>query len=306
MVDPNKSKNCRTNSKPFLKWAGGKTHLIKDIYSYLPKNIIESKNITYVEPFVGSGAILFWFLQAFPTTKKAIINDINTDLNKAYNIIKCEPEKLIALLSELQTKYYSLKSEDDRKKFFLLQRENFNTQTLNELHNTTLLIFLNKTCFNGLYRVNKSGTFNVPFGRYNKPNICNAEKIRHANQLLQKAIILNVDYAEIVNYVDTSSAFFYIDPPYKPISKSSSFNAYANKLFDDNEQLRLKEFCTKIDKLGHRWLLSNSDMKNVDPKNEYFDNLYKDFNVNRIKVKRSINSIASKRGEISELLISNY
>jgi len=296
----------RCTARPFLKWAGGKAQLISSISISLPGYIKTSKDLVYVEPFLGSGAILFWFLQAFPNTKKAIVNDINPDLFKAYSIIKKEPANLIKELAKLQDKYYSLNNEEDRKNFFLAQRESFNTRNLNPLQNTTLLIFINRTCYNGLYRVNSKGLFNVPFGKYSNPRICDAETIRWDSQLLQKVTILNGDYTETLSYVDSPKAFFYLDPPYKPISNSSSFNAYSIESFDDAEQERLKDFCTRIDALGHSWLLSNSDVKNFDSKNEYFDNLYKDFNINRVKATRRINSNSSKRGEIFELLISNY
>ena len=154
----------RCTARPFLKWAGGKAQLISSISISLPGYIKTSKDLVYVEPFLGSGAILFWFLQAFPNTKKAIVNDINPDLFKAYSVIQKEPENLIKELAKLQDKYYSLNNEEDRKNFFLAQRESFNTRNLNPLQNTTLLIFINRTCYNGLYRVNSKGLFNVPFG----------------------------------------------------------------------------------------------------------------------------------------------
>ncbi|NVO11127.1 MAG: DNA adenine methylase [Bacteroidales bacterium] len=297
-------KNC--NAKPFLKWAGGKAQLIDSISSSLPKHLKTSESLIYVEPFIGSGALLFWFLQSYPNTKKAVVNDINQDLFNAYNVIKKEPENLIKELGSIQDKYYSLKDEMERKDFFLAQRDKFNARNLNSIQSTALLIFMNRTCYNGLYRVNSKGKFNVPFGKYSKPKICDVPTIKCDSQLLQKVTILNGDYSEILSHVDSPKAFFYIDPPYKPISQSSSFNAYDKNKFDDTEQERLKDFCARIGTLGHYWLLSNSDTKNFDPNNEYFDNLYKDFNIKRVKAKRKINSISSKRGEIFELLISNY
>lgn len=303
---PRMELNSQSTAKPFLKWAGGKTQLINSISNSLPNYLKNHENLVYAEPFIGSGAFLFWFLQAFPNTKKAIINDINPDLYKAYCIIKGEHENLIKELTKLQNSYYNLKSEAERKDFFLAKREIFNTRKNDSLKNTALLIFMNKTCFNGLYRVNSKGLFNVPFGKYHNPKICDAETIRSDSKLLQKVTILNGDYTEVLKHIDKKQAFFYFDPPYKPISKSASFNAYAAESFDDKEQERLRGFCTKVDSLGHFWLLSNSDLKNIDAENNYFDNLYKDFNIKRVKAKRSINSNSSKRGEIYELLISNY
>lgn len=305
------NKNCmlkkvKGNAKPFLKWAGGKAQLINQISDSLPDSLENTKSLVYVEPFIGSGALLFWFLKTFPNTKKAIINDINPDLYKVYITIKQEPENLIRDLSLLQMKYYSLKTEEERKDFFLKTREKFNSRNLDSLKSSSLLIFMNKTCYNGLYRVNGKGLFNVPFGKYKNPKICDAETIRYDSAILQKVTILNGDYSETLNYIDSKKTFFYFDPPYKPISKSSSFNAYTTATFDDKEQERLRDFCKKIDSLKHTFLLSNSDLKNNDSANEYFDILYKDFDIKRVKAKRRINSNSSKRGEIYELLISNY
>jgi DNA adenine methylase len=294
-------------AKPFLKWAGGKGQLLAAIEASLPKGLDQKKHLTYIEPFIGSGAVLFWFLKRFQNVKQAIINDINPDLYKAYNVIKNDPHSLIQALSALQEAYYKLKEETDRRSFFLERREAFNTRKENDLKNTALLIFLNRTCFNGLYRVNSKGRFNVPFGKYHQPKICDAATILADSQLLQKVTILTGDYEETLPYAG-GNTFFYFDPPYKPISKTSSFNAYAAEAFDDGQQERLKDFCTKIDTLGFQWLLSNSDMKNEEEGNHYFERLYQHnhFHIKRVKAKRNINSVSSKRGEINELLIANY
>jgi DNA adenine methylase len=222
-------------------------------------------------------------------------------------VIKTDPESLIKFLALLQEEYYRLQEENDKKQFFLEQRERFNTRTLDDVENTGLMIFLNRTCFNGLYRVNSKGKFNVPFGRYQKPKICDRETILADSQLLQKVTILNGDYEETLQYAGTNS-FFYFDPPYKPISKTASFNAYAAEVFDDAQQERLRNFCTKLDGLGFQWLLSNSDVKNTDEENHYFEDLYHqpNFRIKRVKAKRNINSVSTKRGEINELLIANY
>lgn len=293
-------------AKPFLKWAGGKTQLINAISNSLPDFFYREKSITYVEPFIGSGAMFFWFLNNFPNITQAIINDINPDLYKAYSIIKEEPRNLINSLNSLQENYYSFSDEESRKAFFLEKRALFNTRSLDTLQNTALLIFLNRTCFNGLYRVNSKGLFNVPFGKYTNPKICDSSVILADSKLLQRVTILNVDYSETVKHVNGNKTFFYLDPPYKPINKTSSFNAYAAETFNDSEQERLKSFCSEIGNMGHSWLLSNSDLKNVDDTNEYFDQLYKDFKITRVLASRRINSNANKRGEIFELLISNY
>jgi DNA adenine methylase len=295
------------NAKPFLKWAGGKGQLIPAIEMALPTDLIKKKKLTYIEPFIGSGAIMFWFLKQFPNVEKAVINDINTDLTKAYSVIKSNPKELIDALSVLQSYYYKFSLEEKKRNFFLKKREEFNSRHLNDLDSTVLLIFLNRTCFNGLYRVNSNNQFNVPFGKYDKPKICDAATIMADSAILQKVTILNGDYRETLQYA-TKETFFYLDPPYKPISKTSSFNSYAKDIFDDKEQKRLKLFCDKLSAQKYKWLLSNSDPKNIDPNDNFFEKLYSGSSIfiNRVKAKRSINSNASKRGEIFELLISNY
>ncbi|MGV3541486.1 MAG: DNA adenine methylase [Rufibacter sp.] len=293
-------------AKPFLKWAGGKTQLLPYIEQALPALMTSGKPFTYVEPFLGSGAVLFWFLRTFPHLQKALVNDINPDLYQAYQVVRQEPENLIKVLSALEATYFALPAEEARKAFFLEKRAQFNTRTLDSLQNTALLIFLNRTCFNGLYRVNSKGQFNVPFGKYANPRICDAPTLLADSQLLQKVTILQGDYAATLDHVAGEKAFFYFDPPYKPLSKTASFNAYAAETFNDAEQVRLKDFCTLLDQQGHPWLLSNSDVRNTNAQDDYFDVLYRGFDIQRVKAKRSINSVASKRGEIYELLVSNY
>ena len=293
------------NAKPFLKWAGGKTQLIPSIGQSLPNKLKEMKDLTYIEPFIGSGAIFFWFLRTFPNVKKAIINDINPDLAKAFETIRNNPHELISCLTATQKKYYSFKTVEEKKEYFLEQRKIFNSRKLDPIKNTCLLIFLNRTCFNGLYRVNSKNEFNVPFGKNLNPRICDQETILADSKLLQKVIILNGDFEETLKYA-TKNTFFYLDPPYKPISATSSFTSYAKDNFNDKEQIRLKDFCAKLNNKGYYWLLSNSDVKNIDITNNFFDDLYSDYIIERVKAKRFINSVASKRGHIFELLISNY
>jgi DNA adenine methylase len=163
---------------------------------------------------------------------------------------------------------------------------------------------LNRTCFNGLYRVNRNNEFNVPIGKYKKPTICDKENILAVSRALQKVEICCGDYENILNKA-SKNTLFYFDPPYKPLNQTSSFNTYSKEDFDDNEQIRLKGFCSKLDKLGHHWILSNSDVKNKNPQNNFFDELYHDFNILRVDAKRSINSNAQERGNLKELLITN-
>lgn len=294
-------------AKPFVKWAGGKGQLIPAVEAALPEELGDQESLVYVEPFVGSGAVLFWFLQKFPNVRQAIINDINADLINAYSIVKKQPMLLIEALQAIQDKYYGLKSEECRRNFFSEKRDVFNSGSLSVLDKTALLFFLNRTCFNGLYRVNSQNRFNVPFGKYSRPKICDPETILADSSILQKVTILNGDYRKTMEHA-SGSAFFYIDPPYRAISKTSSFNAYAREAFGDDEQIALKQFCDGLSARGYRWLLSNSDPKNKDPGDNFFDDLYKgeSLYIKRVKAKRTINANAAKRGEIMELLISNY
>lgn len=291
-------------AKPFVKWVGGKTQLIKSIEDYLPKNFHKRKNITYIEPFVGGGAILFWILQQYPNIEKAVINDINPDLTKAYLTIKEKPSELVEELMNIQNEYLPL-NEEERKEYYLDKRERFNIKELNEVENTSLFIFLNRTCFNGLYRVNSKGKFNVPFGRYANPKICDSETIFADSRLLQKVEILTGDFEKTLQYAEKNS-FFYFDPPYKPLSETSSFNSYAKEDFNDNEQVRLGNFCKKIDLLGHEFILSNSDLKGKNPDDEFFDDLYQQFKIRRVFATRMVNANAEKRGKLTELLITNH
>lgn len=292
-------------AKPFLKWAGGKTQLINDIERTLPTNITQT-NFTYIEPFVGSGAVLFWTLNNFPKLKKAVINDINEDLINTYKTIADKPKELISILQVLQNEYHDLEGNEENKKLYYYQkRELYNSRKEEQSGQAALFIFLNRTCFNGLYRVNKSNGYNVPMGSYKKPTICDDQNILAVSNVLQKVEILCGDYEATLKEA-TSNSFFYFDPPYKPLSNTSSFNSYAKDEFNDEEQIRLRNFCSKLEKLGHKWMLSNSDVKGKETNDNFFDELYSEFSISRVKARRSINANPEKRGELNELLITNY
>lgn len=290
-------------AKPFLKWAGGKTQLIEDIRKQFPKVLLKEE-FTFIEPFVGSGAVLFWILNHFPNAKKVVINDINQDLIQVYRTIQNQPSELIAQLEELQNIFHHLQDNESKKTFYNQKRSDFILQQNDPTTQSALFIFLNKTCFNGLYRVNKKGEFNVPMGSYTKPLICDTENIWAVHQVLQGVTILNGDFEETISYAHEKT-LFYLDPPYKPLNETSSFNTYTPYPFDDMEQIRLRDFCKKLDTLQFYWILSNSDMKNADQNNNFFDDLYQEFDIKRVNARRSINSKADKRGQITELLISN-
>lgn len=291
-------------AKPFLKWAGGKTQLIGDIERVLPKRIGDEK-FTYIEPFVGSGAILFWMLNRLPNIKNIIINDINEDLINTYKVIASQPKELILILEILQEEYHKLEGHDEAKKeYFYLKRELYNERKEGQSGRAALFIFLNRTCFNGLYRVNRKNEYNVPIGNYKRPTICDKENILAVSQALQKVEILCGDYEKTITHAH-GKTLFYFDPPYKPLSETSSFNSYAKDEFNDSEQIRLKNFCHKLDALNHTWILSNSDIKGKCKNDNFFDDLYADFKIERINAKRSINSNPEKRGALKELLITN-
>ena len=291
--------------KPFLKWAGGKTQLIEDIKAVLPKEV-KTEKFTYIEPFVGSGAILFWVLNNFPNVEKAVINDINSDLIGTYKTIKNDVENLISILQKWEIEYHSFENNEEAKKeYYYEKREKFNKRAVSQAEQAALFILLNRTCFNGLYRVNRNNEYNVPIGSYKKPQICNPDNLRLVSKALQKVIILNGDYSDTLEYADKNT-LFYFDPPYKPLSGTSSFNNYAKDIFNDDEQIRLKEFSDTLNVLGHNWILSNSDVKGKNPDDDFFDDLYNSYFIKRVKAKRSINANPDKRGELNELLITNY
>lgn len=294
-----------TQAKPFVKWAGGKGQLLDQLNMLLPNDFATSEALTYVEPFVGGGAMLFFILSTYPNIKKAVINDLNTDLITTYKVIKSKVNELIEQLTKMQDVYYALASEQAKKEYYLAQREQYNTKTNNDVETAALFIFLNRTGFNGLYRVNSKGQYNVPFGKANKPKICDKETLLADHALLQKVEILNGDFADVLDHVN-GKAFFYFDPPYRPLPKTASFTAYSKDGFGDDQQRRLAAMCRQIDAAGNRWLQSNSDPHNTDPEDMFFEALYEGFDINRVTATRMINSKADGRGRITELTIRNY
>ncbi|WP_077413895.1 DNA adenine methylase [Chryseobacterium sp. JV274] len=292
-------------AKPFVKWAGGKRKLLKEISSLFSDNI-KTKKVTYIEPFVGGGSVLFWLLSCNQKISKIIINDINSDLMNVYRVIADQPEELISVLEIFQLEYHAFRDNPEgRKNYYYTKRSSFNLRDQQQIIHAAIFVFLNRTCFNGLYRVNKKNEFNVPIGSYKTPLICDKDNIIAVSKLLKNVIILNGDYYETLKYIDQhENCFFYLDPPYKPLSKTANFNKYSNYIFDDSEQQRLKEFCSLLNEKRISWVLSNSDLKNENQENCFFDDLYKDYNINRVNVNRVINN-NSKEKNIKELLITN-
>ena len=293
-----------TRAKPFVKWVGGKTQLLPTIGQAIARATASLDEFTYVEPFVGGGAVLFWALGNITNLKRAIINDINGDLVTAYKTIRDNPEILIAGLRQIEREYKSLNSDESRREFYLARRECFNTRQADSVENTVLFIFLNRTCFNGLFRVNSKGLFNVPFGRYENPKICDEDTLLADSVLLQKVEIASGDFEDTLAFA-AENTFYYLDPPYKPLSRTSSFNSYAKEEFGDKEQIRLKHFCDTLDERGSLWMLSNSDVRSNDPTNAFFDDLYSRYEINRVQASRVVNANPLKRGKLTELLITN-
>lgn len=295
----------KTKAKPFLKWAGGKTQLLPTIDSFLPDTFRCENDVTYIEPFVGGGAMLFYMLQKYPNIRHAVINDINPHLIHTYGVIRDKPYLLIDALNALQTTFRALEGYDKQKEFYLDTRSRFNQHHLTDVEEASYMIFLNRTCFNGLYRENSKGGFNVPFGRYSNPTICDEELILADSELLQNVDILHGDFSKTSEYVQ-GYTFFYFDPPYRPLDATSSFNSYVKESFDDDEQIRLKDFYSDLSAGGCYAILSNSDCKGRNTADDFFDRLYENFFIERVYAKRCINANAAKRGTLTELLIRNY
>lgn len=272
-----------TTPQPFVKWAGGKRQILEEIKQYIPEEIS-----TYYEPFVGGGAVLFDLMP-----DKAVINDANRHIINVYKVVKNNIEELIDDLKKHKNEedyYYEIRSLD-RKEIF---------KKMTKVEKASRILYLNKTCYNGLFRVNSSGEFNVPFGKYKNPDIVNEAVLRAVHRYLNNnnIRILNTDFEEAMKGM-RKEAFVYFDPPYFPISDSSNFTGYTLDGFDKQDQVRLKKLCDKLDSRNCRFLLSNSGA-------EFIQNLYSDYKVEVVKAKRSINSNAAKRGEIEEILVRNY
>lgn len=294
--------------KPFLKWAGGKGQLIEQIASYLPSAFKTGQIKKYFEPFLGGGAIYFWLAKHYDF-EFVYLYEINPSIAICYQVIQKNVKKLVKTLNELEMEYFS-GSDKKREKLFYDKREEFNSylrrkSANSHLKRAALLIFLNKTCFNGLYRVNLKGEFNVPFGRYKKPAICNEENLLAVSELLEKAEIVCGDFSLCLEYADDES-FVYFDPPYRPISATASFTSYSKQAFNDNEQKRLGTVFSELDNRDAHVMLSNSDPKNINPKDNFFDNLYEEYRIERLTATRLINCNAERRGVITEILVVNY
>ncbi len=270
---------------PIVKWVGGKRQLISEIEKRLPK----SKFNTYYEPFFGGGAVLF-YLQP----KKAVINDINEDLIGTYKVVKENVSELLESLKKHKNEsdyFYALRDKDRNKIIF---------SKLSEVEKASRLIYLNKTCYNGLYRVNSSGEFNTPYGGYKRPNIVNEPVIKAVCTYFNENQIemLNTDFENSVKNAKKGD-FVYFDPPYDPISSNSNFTGYNEMGFDRNAQKRLYELCVELDNKGIKFMLSNSA-------SDFIVDLYGEFNIDIVTARRNVNSKGNERGPINEVIVRNY
>ena len=292
--------------KPFVKWAGGKNSLIPQLTKYYPFELKNGTIERYIEPFVGGGAVLIDILQKYEV-KEAYAFDINKDLINCYNVIKTNVENLIQELDKKEKEFLIL-DNDARQQYFYDIRTEYNSYKLNEdinVKRASEFIFLNRTCFNGLYRVNKDGKFNVPCGKYKNPTICDSNNLRNLSKLIKNVTFEYGDYKKSESFVNENT-FVYFDPPYRPLSITSGFTSYTKEDFNDDNQKELANYFYKLDLKNAKLMLSNSNPKNVNKDDNFFENIYKGFVINEVSAKRMINANAKGRGEISELLITNY
>jgi len=290
--------------KPFLKWAGGKSQILGDIRRKYPSELGSTID-KYAEPFVGGGAVLFDVLSRY-NINDVYISDINRELIQTYIAIRDNAAQLIVFLKDLESQYLNA-NDNVRKEIYYTSRERFNilkTANSESVEIAALFIFLNRTCFNGLYRVNSHGAFNVPHGSYKNPTICDRHNLLAVSEKLHGVIIMCADYKESHDFID-SNTFAYFDPPYRPLTATASFTSYAENGFGDKEQAELAAFINEISKCGASIVASNSDPKNTDEADDFFDRLYAQHEINRIYASRAINSVGSSRGKVSELLIAN-
>lgn len=293
--------------KPFVKWAGGKGSLLPQISKYYPDELKNGKIEKYVEPFVGGGAVLINILQDY-NVKEAYAFDINIDLINSYNVIKFNVDELISKLKKREDDYIKLDVES-RKKYYYDVREKYNSYVIKEnelsVERAEEFIFLNRTCFNGLYRVNKNGKFNVPIGNYKNPTICDEDNLKALSKLIENVKFEYGSYTNSDFHADENT-FIYFDPPYRPLNITSGFTSYTKEDFNDDDQKELALFYSSIHYKNSKLMLSNSNPKNTNQEDTFFEEIYSEFNINEIYAKRMINANSKGRGEISELLITNY
>ena len=301
-----------TKIKPFLKWAGGKTQLLSQLTPLLPIELKLGVTKRYVEPFLGGGA-MFLHVASLYEIQEYILSDINPEVMLCYQVVQKDVQHLISCLDEMQSEYDELHLSQQEQYFYRVREEfnsslhsiDFQTITDKNVRRVAQTIFLNHTCFNGLFRVNLKGGFNVPFGKYKNPTFYDRSNLLEIAEILKDARLLCGDFS-ICNEFADDKTFYYFDPPYRPISATASFTSYSTSSFNDNTQKRLAENFRFLDQQKTRLMLSNSNPKNKNPNDDFFENLYKGYTITNVMAARAINSQGSKRGQISELLITNY
>ncbi len=303
----------KIKAKPFVKWVGGKSQLLAQFENHYPKELRAGVIKNYVEPFIGGGAVFFTLVQKF-RIKNAYISDLNKDLILTYRVIKENPLELLDFLGQYQ-KIYDTTIQEERNELFLRVRREFNHNRLEIdyeqmsskcFERAAQFVFLNKTCFNGLFRLNSKGEFNVPYGKYKTAMIMDKTNILAVSNVLQNTEIQYANYTDCFEKINQHT-LVYFDPPYRPISQTASFTTYIGTEFTDVEQLNLATFYKKIDtEKKAKLMLSNSDPKNKNPNDKFFDEAYSGYNLLKVFANRAINCDGDKRGKINELLITNY
>ena len=312
MKKDNKYGTSEPIAKPFLKWAGGKGQLLNQFRDFYPAELKSGTISRFFEPFIGGGAVFFDVVQKY-NIQSAYLYDINQELILTYRVIQQNVYQLIEVLYSFQKKYEKL-DDKTQSEFYYQTRAEFNQNLLKVNYSkyndewilrAAQIIFMNKTCFNGLFRLNQKGEFNVPAGRYKNPKILDEQNLVKVSKLLSIAEIKNAGFADVENDI-TDNAFVYFDPPYRPISKTSGFTSYSKYKFEDDEQRQLSDLFQRLNKRGIKQMLSNSDPRNNDPSDNFFDEIYKDYTISRIPALRMINSNAAKRFAINEIIVTNY
>jgi DNA adenine methylase len=299
-------------AKPFLKWAGGKTQLLNQLNAHFPIELSSHSIKRYIEPFVGGGAIFFHVAQHFNIGELFLL-DVNPELILAYQTLKLTVDDVVERLQNIERTYHSLDTKLQAEYYYETRssynqnRANIDYETFTGawIDRTAQIIFLNRTCFNGLFRVNSNGAFNVPFGRYKNPTICDPNNLRAVSNVLQRTSIIRGDFICCEPFVDMET-FVYFDPPYRPVSKTSNFTSYSTNHFNDSEQRRLAHFYRRLDNLKAKLMLSNSDPRHENPGDTFFEEIYAGYRIERLSASRLINCDATKRGPITELLVMNY
>ncbi|OPY36707.1 MAG: DNA adenine methylase [Methanoregula sp. PtaU1.Bin051] len=300
------------DARPFLKWAGGKTQLLREFSRRFPPGLKTGKIKKYVEPFIGGGAVFFYLNQRF-SFERCTICDANEELILSYRVIRRSVKKLIAELEDLEDRYLS-KNDQKRELFYYNVRDSFNRNKTkidyrrysgDWIVRAAQMIFLNRTCYNGLFRVNRKGEFNVPFGRYANPEILHEDNLKDVATLLKTTQILSGDFTQCRDLADKRT-FVYLDPPYRPLKGTASFTSYSKQGFSDKDQRRLADFFRELDRTGAQLMLSNSDPRNERPDDTFLEDLYEGYWIERVPARRIINCNGARRGAINELVITNY